>query len=287
MLKLAQSVGIEIRDLPSEIIQQIKSSPLAQLRTSDYKRYVYVLGDLVFKGPYTNNHWGLINNLNRTYALEIFEDILELEENKRATLKWEYIGCDRNYDNYYLVSRNVGNWQKMVTETKSSKIEEDVKVLQRSTMVSRVSEIEETDKLTNDIKVASLQHLYLRFLLDIGDSGTHNILVRQDSEVGGRLIAGIDLDENRGNSKESGREDGRKTGPLGHLFSKGPSRKQISLYESSVAKIESLKFSQLNEKIKADLNAVAIDLKRLEKNINLWETISAESSRRDVKKPFL
>jgi len=266
MLKLAQSVGIEIRDLPSGIIQQIKSSPQAQLRTSDYKKCVYVLEDLIFKGPYTNSDWGLINNLKRTYALGIFEDELELKETKRATLKWEYIGRDSNNDNYFLVGRNVGNWQNMVTQTISSKLEKDVEVVQECTMVSTVFEIEETDKLTDDIKVASLQHLYLRFLLDIGDSGTHNILVRQDSEISERLIAGIDLDETRGIKPQ--------TRPLDHLFKKGPSRKQLSLYESSVGKIELLKFNQLNDKIRTDLDAVAIDLNRLKDNIKIWETIT-------------
>ena len=84
--------------------------------------------------------------------------------------------------------------------------------------------------LTDDIKLAALQHLYLRFLLDLGDSGTHNILIRKDYDNTGRLVAGIDLEEKRGIKVKESRLD--------NLFKKGASKKQNRLYQPYVCKIK-------------------------------------------------
>jgi hypothetical protein len=209
--ELASRAGVEFQQLSSEVVEELRSSPQAQRRTAHFKKAVYIQEDLIFKGPYKNNDRGLMNNLRHTYALEILEDTLELEEKIRSTLKWEYIGYDGS-GKFYLVSRNVGRWQDICTERVTTKIETNVEVAHRGTMVSRVSEIEGNNGLTDEIKVACLQHLYLRFLLDIGDSGTHNILNRKDGENGGRLLAGIDLEEKRKISE--------KTRPLDYLFNK-------------------------------------------------------------------
>lgn len=120
-----------------------------------------------------------------------------------------------------------------------------------------------------------MQHLYLRFLLDIGDSGTHNILVRKDREKGDRLVAGIDLEEKR--------KIAEKTGPLGCLFKK-PSRRQAILYQSDLGKIESLKYSQINQHIRSKLDAIGIDLDRLKGNIELWESMTMPERRMKVSK---
>ena len=167
----------------------------------------------------------------------------------------------------------MGNWQDICTKRVTTKIETNVEVAHRGTMVSRVSEIEGNNGLTDEIKVACLQHLYLRFLLDIGDSGTHNILIRKDGENGGRLIAGIDLEEKR--------KIAEKTRPLDYLFNK-LSRKQATIYESYLGKIESLKYSQIDKKAKNELSAIGIDLEGLKRNIKLWESITMSERRTSV-----
>jgi hypothetical protein len=106
----------------------------------------------------------------------------------------------------------------------------------------------------------------LRFLLDTGDSGTHNILKREDHDGAGRLIAGIDLEETR-KVKEKKRR-------LDHLFRKAASKKQNSLYESDVCKIKSLSYDQLDQHTLDRMKAVGIDLGRLKDNMELWENLN-------------
>ena len=142
----------------------------------------------------------------------------------------------------------------------NSKLEKNVVVVPRGEAVDRVSDIEKTG-LSADIKSVTLQHLYLRFLLDIGDSGTYNVLIREDNDSTERLIAGIDLEDRRGNGKKKRRLD--------LLFSK-PYKKHISLYQSDVCKIKSLSYSQLDQPTSDRLSAVGIDLERLKWNMNLW-----------------
>ena len=113
--------------------------------------------------------------------------------------------------------------------------------------------------------MATLQHLYLRFLLDIGDTGTHNILKRDDHDSDGRLIAGIDLEETRGIKDKKRRLD--------HFFKREASKKQVALYESDVCKIKSLSYSRLDQCTLERLGAVGIDLGRLKANAELWERL--------------
>ena len=98
---------------------------------------------------------------------------------KGAHLPWEFLG-NAGDNQYYLAAPNVGRRRAIPFEVVNSKIERNVKIVRRRDAVERVSDLEGTDRLTQDIKLAALQHLYLRFLLDIGDSGTHNVLIRED-----------------------------------------------------------------------------------------------------------
>jgi hypothetical protein len=101
----------------------------------------------------------------------------------------------------------------------------------------------------------------LRFLLGIGDSGTYNVLIREDNDSTERLIAGIDLEDRRGNGKKKRRLD--------LLFSK-PYKKHIALYRSDISKIKLLSYSQLDQHTLDGLSAVGIDLERLKENMDLW-----------------
>jgi hypothetical protein len=239
---------------------KVNNAPQAQRRTSERKKAVKIVKDFVFKGPYACDEKQLIKNLRYTCAIELLEAALQLDEWQRGSLRWEYLGCWVD-DQYYLVTSNVGKWNGITHEPKKSKIEENVEVVPRKTHIMRVSDIEGTEMLTDDIKLANLQHLYLRFLLDIGDSGTNNVLIREDHDSSGRLIAGIDLEDRRGNGKKKRR--------LNLLFSK-PYKKHIPLYRSYISKIKLLSYSQLDQHTSDRLSAVGIDLERLKWNMELW-----------------
>ena len=261
---IAQEVGVSIEELSAQTITKLKSAPQGQRKTAKFKKSVYIVEDLVFKGPYTFDDPRLMNNLRYTYAIELLEAALQLPEWERGSLIWEYLGrCDDNQ--YYLVAPNVGNQKKIPPDLVNTKIEKNVKVVPRGEAVRRVSDIEGTELLTNDIESAALQHLYLRFVLDIGDSGTHNVLARENYVSSGRLIAGIDLEERRGD-KETKRR-------LNLLFSK-LYKKHSDLYESDICKIKSLTYSELDQHTLDRLNAVGIDLEKLKENMDLWEILN-------------
>jgi hypothetical protein len=261
---VAHIVGVPIAGLSVEKIAEIMVSLQAQRKTAKYKKAVYLVEDLVFKGPYNSHDSALMKNLRVSYALELLETALQLHERERGSLPWQLLGYAGG-NSFYLVAPNVGKWKDIPFDVISSKLETNVKVVRRGEAVQRVSDIEETERLTEDIKSATLQHLYLRFLLDIGDSGTHNVLIREDYHRTGRLIAGIDLEETRSFKKKERRLD--------HLFKKGPSKNQICLYDSGVGKIKSLSFNRLDQHASEGLRAVGVDLERLKGNMELWERL--------------
>ena len=262
---VVSQVGTRMVELTAEKIAKIRTSPQAQLRTARYKKAVYLVGEFVFKGPYKAHETSLINNLRHSYAIGLLESALELSEWERGSLPFEFLGFTGD-DQYYLAAANVGRQKDIPFDVVNSKIEMNAKIVRRKDAVDRVSDVEGTERLTEDVKLATLQHLYLRFLLDIGDSGTHNVLIREDFSASGRLVAGIDLEETRGFKEKGSR--------LEHLFKKPPSKKQIRLYEADVCRIKSFSNRQLDQHTSDRLRSIGIDLVRLSENMELWERLN-------------
>ena len=262
---LSHQVGVPIKALSAEAMAKLKTAPHAQLRTSSYKKAVFVIDDLVFKGPYTCNDTGLFRNLKFTYAIQLLEKALDLPEWQRGVLPWQCIGWNGN-DQYYLVATNVGKTENIPFDLVSSKIEANVPVIPRCGAVWRVSDVEKNGGMNDGIKISSLQHLYLRFLLDIGDSGTHNILIRENHAAAERLIAGIDLEEKRAIRTKGSRLD--------HLFKKAPSKWQVHLYQTDICKITPLSYGRLDQDTIDRLHTVGIDLGCLKANMELWDSLN-------------
>ncbi len=260
--KLSYQVNVPIRSLSSATMDKVKHAPQAQLRTAKFKKAVFFVDELIFKGPYECDDPKLMNNLKFTYAIQQLEEALKLPEWARGVLPWDGIACWED-NQYYLVAPNVGKTKDIPFEIVSSKIETNVKVVPRGGCVWRVSDAEKNGRLTDDIKIAALQHLYFRFLLGIGDSGTHNVLVREEYKTAGRLIAGIDLEENRATKDKESR--------LAHLFKKEPSKAQFALYESAVREIKALSYHPLDQDTLDRLGAVGIDLESVKGNVETWE----------------
>lgn len=170
-------------------------------------------------------------------------------------------------DGYFLVAPNVGQTGNIPFEIVSSKLETKVSVVPRGGCVRRVADVESNGRLTDEAKLAALQHLYFRFLLGIGDSGTHQILIREDYKTSGRLIAGVDIEERRGVKENDSRID--------HLFKKAPSKAQRSLYAPVVGLIRLLGHHHLDQDTLGRLSAVGIDPGSMKKNMETWEGLKA------------
>ncbi|BBO74562.1 hypothetical protein DSCW_19790 [Desulfosarcina widdelii] len=260
--KLACRVGVPIQSLSSTAMARIKKAPHAKLKTAVYKKPVHIVGDLVYKGPYTFDVPRFINNLRFTYALQVLEERLSLPEWLRASLPWQCIDYDGN-DGYFLAAPNVGKTGSIPFKIASSKLEANVPVVTKGGCVRRVADIESNGQMTNEAKRIVLQHLYFRFLLGIGDSGTHQILIREDYKTSGRFLAGVDIEERRG-VKENGSR-------LDHLFKKAPSKFQRSMYAPVVDQIRAIGHHHLDPDTLGRLSAVGIDPESVKKNIGVWE----------------
>ena len=66
---IAHKVGVPIQKLSAENMSKLKDAPQAQKRTAKFKKAVYIVEDLVFKGPYTCDDHRLMKNLRYTYAI--------------------------------------------------------------------------------------------------------------------------------------------------------------------------------------------------------------------------
>jgi hypothetical protein len=129
---------------------------------------------------------------------------------------------------YYLKQKSLGKLSTSEDdhEIVTTKVETNVKVLRRGSHVHRLIELEKDEANFQDddkqILQACIQHFYLRYLLNIGDSGTWNILVRRDGIKG---ICGIDFEEIRADKTK------KTNDPLTLIMTK-ISKQQRTLYES-------------------------------------------------------
>ena len=192
---------------------------------------MFVIGANVVKGPYAMNDKKLWKNLYNTRAMGLLEDTLDLPENMRSTLPWKKVLKTRN-NTCYLVAKNVGKTKDITWGRYSSKIETKVKIIGRNNHIYRLSD--NFQGIYSDIIIAGLQHLYLRYILGVGDSGFHNVLFRMDGNP--RRIAGIDLEESRGAIKHPGK--------IALLFSK--LNKKVKSYGKYLNQIKTLEPEQVN-----------------------------------------
>ena len=214
----------------------------------------------------------MLHNLYFTRALLLLEEHLRVPDQHRSILDWRSIIWIEETDEYYLQHKSLGSLPQSEEdyEMVSTKVETNVKVLRRGSHVSRLIELEKDptnfQASNDDMCQACIQHFYLRYLLNIGDSGTWNILVRRD---GTRGICGIDFEEIRSNTHQSSRD------PLTLLLSKvskrqrelyGPYTHSIEVFRQRIdpadelAKTLSISFKldveQINARIDTYLNAI-------------------------------
>lgn len=249
--------GYNVKDISLVDEMTIKKLPQAQKRTAAFKKAVFVDKNYVYKGPYQRYDLKLVRNLRNVKAILLLEQYLKCSKSECSIEDWH--GLFRNQaDEFYLVSKNVGKaCDEYESEIVSTKIDSNVRVIKRQSFVKRVNEIENSSMDLRLIKCC-LQHLYFRFLLGIGDSGTHNILLREDgSEM---LISGIDLEEQN--------SDFQKRYKIDMLF-KRLSKLQREFYSPH---LDSIKFFTdcLSHEQKEELLKLGSDVSLIENNIKRW-----------------
>ena len=252
VVQLDSSSSLKDSILDEEIIQLgyrliIKSSSFVQdeldllahgqRRTGKHKKSVFIDSNEIFKGPYDAAQPGdkkkLLNNLYFTRALLVLENCLNIDEKYRSILDWSGIIRIDTTSEYYLKQKSIGILTDAEDyEVVTTKIENDVKVLRRGSHIYRLIELEKDPSTflnkNPDICQAAVQHFYLRYLLNVGDSGTWNILVRRDGISG---VCGIDFEEFRSEKCKTIRD------PMAMLFSK-ISKQQRLLYAPYINKIK-------------------------------------------------
>ena len=255
--------------LDLEFIQdQLSNLPHGQRRTSSHKKAVFISSDYVYKGPYSGNSPNdtkkLLNNLYFTRAMIVLEESLKLPDNLRSVVDWHSVIKIENSEEYYLKQKSLGilSNEDGDRELVTTKVEKDVQVLRRGSHIHRLIEIENNLENSEEIYRATIQHFYLRYLLNIGDSGTWNILVRRDEHQG---ICGIDFEEIRSEKAK------KITDPLLMIMSK-VSKQQRQIYQSYTNQIEIFSngidlSSELAETLSKSLK---IDVEKMNKRIESY-----------------
>lgn len=285
-------VDPSIEDIGDDELHYILALPRGQQLTSTNKRSVYIGADLVYKGPFKSiGDVKFANNIKFTKALCILESVSTVPDKYKTCLQFKFKRYKSAVGSYYfIVYKNVGNISateptKNVPRALISKTikelmpelngidRESIEIYDRG-VIKRISDLigtQYSDLLTSDIKLATLQHLYIRYLLDIGDSGTQNVLFREDG--GEQLVVGVDMEESR--TKDQGETK------LEFLFNKF-SKPVYRTFKDSIQGVVRLTDAQIDE-ISHLLIELGFDCDRIKGKIAMYEA-AADSRSPPVKK---
>ena len=173
------------------MIQPVFDVPVFQVITARHKKYTYLFDSYVLKGPYDNcpgDSKRFNANFNNYQAIRKMENHSKIES--------LVLPCDmdiRNVDGSprrFISFPLVGDVSKKKTISRTTRLAENVTVLERGSVIDRVSDIP-FETLTDKMFIDIFTHLYHRYVLGIGDSGDWNMIA-----YNGRIY-GIDLEEER------------------------------------------------------------------------------------------
>lgn len=190
--------------------KDINEFPLIQKRTGRNKKFnrIDFNNKFIIKGPYKNTDKDILYAIKYNIALQFLDSVT----NYKTAIPWYNIYIDE-INQYYLVSKFVTN--NIMIESDRNKIIKKIldqwsntefQYFERDSNVVgiRISDIFKNQLLLEklldtNLKQHILQHLYLRYILGIGDTGPHNMLYVDN--ILHQVIGGFDLEEFR--SEES------------------------------------------------------------------------------------
>jgi len=178
------------------MMQPVLDAPVGQTVTARFKKYVYIYPDVVKKGPYVTSKdlqqvkyimqsTKLVDMINHEQGIPstVIKPTKEQKEDGSIFLNW----------------KNIGKYENVKTENRTTKLAENVNVVARGSLVYRASDVE-LKELSPALLQECLDHLYARAVVGVGDSGLWNILIenyaRKNKQITGKAV-GIDLEEKR------------------------------------------------------------------------------------------
>lgn len=246
----------EITQIDLKEKERIERMPIAQKRATIYKKFVRIDRDFVIKGPYYLNEKRFKKVVQVNSAMKIFDDYYGVDTFKQIHsilvykqeyyIRWQLIG---NYDDIQLVEQTTTVDKEMFVSVK------------RGTLCKRITDIEKsplhfTPKIANDV----VHHLYFRYLLEISDSGPHNILFDEQTQS----ICGIDFDETKREIKSLNFRATR----FNTLFGTTGTVQRQRLYENHLSTFKFL--TVLPPDIEDELSALKFNLEDIKLRLKLF-----------------
>jgi len=175
-------------------MQPIFDVPVGQTVTGRAKKYVYIYPEVVKKGPYLSKDQNQVDFMLR--ATKLIQQINERQGISSTVIEPFLEKTDKDT---FVCWKNIGHYNDIKTEKRTTKLAEDVTVVSRKTLIHRASDVKITD-LSDQLWQDCLNHLYARAIVGVGDSGLWNILIQDLHKKQGRVegqCIGIDLEEAR------------------------------------------------------------------------------------------
>ena len=266
-------VSLKKIEVSDKFTKYLETLPLAQRRTGRGKKFVYIDFNetSVIKGPYTENEITMINALKYNEALQT------LDNDTKTNTHWPWTSVLNHGSKFYLVSPFVSeNYEKdedvrnsmMVENTEKWTNGKTYKCFERDSKVlgyrlkDYIDEglLKERSDKNNKIKNDTVQHLYLRYILGIGDTSASNIIIvdRNDTQ---QLIAGIDLEEFR--EKYNGKT-------VHELLFASAVKKQVVLFADSLKYIKFVDWNNVQKKFETMFTSTQIEsMKQRDKILRL------------------
>jgi len=241
--------------ISQERIDQITALPVPNRRCSTYKKFIRVDRDCVYKGPYTLFEKKFYRELGNKFAIDMLcrkFNLPNINISIQSVLMFQYSIFYIKYDKVhspFLVPR-LHDHRDCVGVT--------VKMIEKIHNCLKVCDAEE---LLVDVEVRKsiLQHLYFRYLLGIGDIGTHNILFDHDF----KQVYGVDFEEMGGVRNPNTK--------LECLDKKKDSLKKKMIFEPYINSIWQPNEQELEE-IEEDLKNYFIDSKIVIRRMKYFKT---------------